>query len=600
MLRIGGDSPDLYIGVDVGTQSVRACIVDGNTGEILSSTSHPIRIWNPAPDFYHQSTSNIWTQTCAAVRDALATSGANPSSVKGVGFDATCSMAVLDANMQPVAVRDGDPDEQNVVLWMDHRATKEAAHIASTYPSLLPPLGGSLDPEHPLPKLAWLLSNLPPQHFSRIAHAVELPEWLCWRATDSTARSACSFFSSCVCERTGSGKDDCDLEQYRHTPDLWTSTGYTKLGPDSDYSLLGGAKPVILPPGHPVPGGLSPRAAVDLGLAPGTPVGMALIDAHAGWAGSVAVALGGSGGRSNSALRSLSRRMVSTCGTSACHYIAARRAVDVHGVWGPYEGRLGDRGWWLSEGGQGAVGSAIDHVLTTHSAYSAAQAIATKFHLSVPSYLNSLLPTLTSPDSRPSFHLLTRHLHVLPDFHGNRSPYPHPHALGTVSGIPLHPADSVKHLAVLYLATMQGLAYGVAEVVEAVVAGTGRDGDGGHAVDEVVMCGGLAGNEVWVQTVADVLGRRVLIPRNPESASLLGAAVLGAHAHHVSTSSINSSLQSIPLSETILRLTGARTPAQVVEPTTDEGLRQYHRRKRKVYGDMRKRALEWREWVDEN
>ncbi|KXS11705.1 Pentulose kinase [Gonapodya prolifera JEL478] len=618
-----------YVGVDVGTGSVRACVIDGN-GTLLASAASPIRTWHPQPSFYHQSTRDIWQSTVQVVREVMERSHTSADEVMGIGFDATCSMAVLDAEKEAVAVRQGDPDDQNVVLWMDHRAVKMAHHIARTYPSILPSLGGTFDPEHPLPKLAWLHANLPPAHWARIKHAVELPEWMCWRATEGEERSGCSFFASSVCEREPGpvpeqeqalGSTNPTTTRYVHTPPLWHATNLKPLGPDTAYSLLGGQHPAVLPPGHPVPGGFSARAAKEMGLNAGTPVGMALVDAHAGWAGCVAVGVGAGGDDSTvTALRSrLERRMVSTCGTSACHYVATTRAVDVPGVWGPYEGRLGDQGWWVTEGGQGAVGAAIDHVIGTHSAYASVSSEAADRGLSVPNYLNTLLPTLASPSTpddpspspSPSFHYLTRHLHVLPDFHGARSPHPHTHALGTVSGIPLHAPTSTHHLATLYLATLQALAYGIAEVVEAMEAGRGRDGGGGLEVEEIVMGGGLAGNDVWVQTVADVTGRPVIIPPNPTSTSLLGAALLGAHAHFVTESSSSdpgvnakstigaSNPPPIPLTTTILRLTATQAPDHVVHPTRDTALREFHERKRKVYADMREQALKWRKWMEE-
>ncbi len=49
--------------------------------------------------------------------------------VRGIGFDATCSLVALDANDKPVTVSPTGKDEQNIIVWMDHRApTEQATH----------------------------------------------------------------------------------------------------------------------------------------------------------------------------------------------------------------------------------------------------------------------------------------------------------------------------------------------------------------------------------------------------------------------------------------------------------------------------------------
>lgn len=48
-----------FIGVDVGTQSVRAGLITPY-GAVVSTASYPIKTWNPEPDIYEQSSNNIW------------------------------------------------------------------------------------------------------------------------------------------------------------------------------------------------------------------------------------------------------------------------------------------------------------------------------------------------------------------------------------------------------------------------------------------------------------------------------------------------------------------------------------------------------------
>ncbi|KAJ3510779.1 hypothetical protein NMY22_g15865 [Coprinellus aureogranulatus] len=161
------DSDALYIGIDVGTGSARAALTRSD-GTLLHSGSYEIRTWRSATDhrIYEQSTSDIWGRICAAVKDCLegaAQEFANQSlawtrsgvpselakRVRGIGFDATCSLAVTDFDGESISVTDGadlgsPAGERNVILWADHRAEKEAEEINSTV--------GDGDPQDPLVK----------------------------------------------------------------------------------------------------------------------------------------------------------------------------------------------------------------------------------------------------------------------------------------------------------------------------------------------------------------------------------------------------------------------------------------------------------------
>lgn len=139
-----------YIGFDVGTGSGRACLVD-RSGKLIAEHSVPTLTHRSPTDhrIFEQSTTNIWTSLSTSCREILKTSGVNPALVKGVGFDATCSLAVVNKSGQPVSVSrtgssEDDENDQNlgtevsgeeawnVILWADHRAEAEAEQINAT------------------------------------------------------------------------------------------------------------------------------------------------------------------------------------------------------------------------------------------------------------------------------------------------------------------------------------------------------------------------------------------------------------------------------------------------------------------------------------
>jgi ribulose kinase len=84
-----------YVGVDVGTGSVRAALVSSE-GRVVRTHSRELSIHNPRPDFYLQSSTQIWQLVGECVRQV--TDGDLGNSVIGVGFDATCSLVVVDAD----------------------------------------------------------------------------------------------------------------------------------------------------------------------------------------------------------------------------------------------------------------------------------------------------------------------------------------------------------------------------------------------------------------------------------------------------------------------------------------------------------------------
>src|SRR6266851_6536093 len=92
-----------FIGIDVGTSSARAGVFD-ETGTLLATTRNPITVWHEAGSVVEQSSSEIWTACAASVRAAMAEAAIPPSAVAGLGFDATCSLVVLDAAGGPLTV----------------------------------------------------------------------------------------------------------------------------------------------------------------------------------------------------------------------------------------------------------------------------------------------------------------------------------------------------------------------------------------------------------------------------------------------------------------------------------------------------------------
>lgn len=143
-----------------------------------------------------QSTTDIWKAICTVVKTCLDESKIDPKSVSGLGFDATCSLAVFDLDGKPVSVVGPDFTEtsdevRNVILWLDHRPELETAEINATKHSLLRYVGGTMSIEMEMPKVLWLKRHMPKELFSKCVF-YDLSDALVHLSTGFDARSFCS------------------------------------------------------------------------------------------------------------------------------------------------------------------------------------------------------------------------------------------------------------------------------------------------------------------------------------------------------------------------------------------------------------------------
>jgi FGGY-family pentulose kinase len=244
-------------------------------------------------------------------------------------------------------------------------------------------------------------------------------------------------------------------------------------------------------------------------------VGVAIIDAHAGGLGVL-----GAGLRASAmSAATLERRVALIGGTSSCHMAVSARPRFVPGVWGPYFSAMVP-GLWLTEGGQSATGALIDHVIFSHAAAAPLLVGASKAKRTIYELLNERLEILARKTSAAFPAELTRHLHIQPDFHGNRSPRANPTLRGAVSGLTL--SASADDLALQYLAAIQAVAHGTKHIIDAMNAR-------GYRINTLAACGGGTKNPIFLREHADITGCEIILPKEPE-AVLLGAAMLGAVA----------------------------------------------------------------------
>ena len=471
----------LYIGVDVGSGSARAGLFDA-AGKKLAQAVSPIKHFHPAPDFVEQSSSDIWEQVCKVVNAVINESDIPPEQVRGIGFDATCSLVSVDADNRPVTVSPTGIDDQNIIMWMDHRAMAEAAEINQTDSDVLQYVGGEVSPEMELPKLKWLKRHLPEQ-YQRAAKFFDLADYLVYRSSGQDIRSVCTK----VCKWTYlAHKKSWDMSLLEQL-DLADLIADEKIG-DKIVDLGSSA------------GQLTETAASELGLTTQTTVAVGIIDAHAGGVGII-------GDKPESTLAIIG-------GTSSCHMAVSKEPVFVDGVWGPYWGAMVP-GTWLSEGGQSAAGSLIDHVIRDSVFYPELMKMAEEQKRSHYEILNDEVACLEAEN--PTF---SAHFHLLGYHHGNRSPRANPYLKGMVSGLSIN--KDLTELARIYMAAIQSVSYGTRHIIESM-------NRAGHKITRIHMCGGGTKNPLWLREHANVTGCEIVLASEDE-AVILGSAMLAATA----------------------------------------------------------------------
>jgi FGGY-family pentulose kinase len=485
----------IFLGIDIGTSSVRVGAFD-EQGRLRGKGEHPIRIWRPRPDFVEQSSEDIWRATGKAIRICLNTGGIDPRGVKGISFDATCSLVALGNGFEPITISPTGKQNQNIIVWMDHRATSQAKIINETGHEVLRYVGGRISPEMEPPKLMWIKENLK-ETWTRAKRFMDLADYMVYRTTEIDARSLCTT----VCKWTylghegSSGTYRMGFFEQIGIPDLFDQERVPLVA-----RPLGGAA-----------GAMTKVAAEALGLRQGIPVGVGIIDAHAGGIGLLGTVLEDSQIGENP----FNHAIALIGGTSSCHMAVSSAPRFIHGVWGPYYGAM-IPGMWLNEGGQSATGSLIDLVIKNNSSYLSISKAARAESIDIYTFLNSRVEKIKKESG------LERicNLHMLPYHHGNRSPRADPGARGMVSGLTL--SQTPEDVALWYYATIQAIAYGTRHIIDAMNAS-------GYDIGRVHFCGGHLRNRVFIQEHADITGCSLIIPEEPE-AVLLGGAILGAVA----------------------------------------------------------------------
>lgn len=333
-------------------------------------------------------------------------------------------------------------------------------------------------------------------------------------------------------------------------------------------------------------GTLCEKAAAELGLPAGIAIGSGVIDAYAGWIGTVGAKVKLDAGQlieevaKNDKAQAFTR-LAAVAGTSTCHLAMSPDPVFVNGVWGPYKDTI-IPGYWMAEGGQSATGELLKHVIETHPAFNQAHSIAESYHANIYEYLNEHLKEMVQDQKAPCVSYLGRHFFFYGDLWGNRSPIADPNMTGSIFG--LTSDKSVDGLAMYYYGTLEFIALQTKQIVETM-------NNAGHNITSIFMSGSQCQNDILVRLIASACDMPVIIPRYIHAAVCHGAAMLGAKA-----ASSDSEGRTEDLWDIMDRMS---KPGKKVMPTDDGNEKALLQAKYKVFLEQCFGQQKYRQMVDD-
>ena len=482
------------IGVDFGTLSGRAAIVDVSTGEEIASSVHPyangvidehlpgssIRL---EPDWALQDPDDYLEVFKQAIPAALKYSGVSSEDVIGIGIDFTaCTMLPTKADGTPLSFLSEWRQRPHawVKLWKHHAAQPEANRLNAIaretgFGDILERYGGKISSEWFFPK-AWQILNEDPGLYAAADRLIEAADWVVWQLTDVETRNSCTAGYKAMWSKV----------------DGFPPKAFFKaLDPRLENIVEEKMKREILPLGVKA-GSLTPQAAAWTGLKAGTAVAVANVDAHVSVPAATVTESG---------------RMVMIMGTSICHMVIGESEQIVPGMCGVVmDGIVPNKPGF--EAGQSCVGDHFQWFTENCVPYEYHQA-AEQAGISVHQYLEVKAAAQKPGESG---------LLALDWWNGNRSVLVDVDLTGMMLGMTLlsKPED-------IYRALIEATAYGTRLIIETFEKNK-------VPIHELIATGGLPDrNKLLMQIYADVTGLPIFIPLASQIGAL-GSAMHGAVA----------------------------------------------------------------------
>ena len=482
------------IGVDFGTLSGRAVIVDVADGRELATAVHdysngvideslPGTDILLEPDWALQDPNDYIEVFKHAIPAVLEESGVDPADVIGVGIDFTaCTMLPTKADGTPLCFLPELREDPHawVKLWKHHAAQPEANKLNATarkagFGAILDRYGGKISSEWFFPK-AWQILDEAPAVYAAADRLLEAADWVVWQLCGVETRNSCTAGYKAMWSKSEG-----------FPPPAF----FKALDPQLEHIVAEKMMTEILPLGAKA-GEITAQAAAWTGLKVGTAVAVANVDAHVAVPAATVTDTG---------------RMVMIMGTSICHMVVGENEEIVPGMCGVVQdGILPDLPGF--EAGQSCVGD--------HFQWFVENCVPENFEIEARHKGVSIHELLEekAADQKPG----ESGLLALDWWNGNRSVLVDVDLTGMMLGMTLltRPEE-------IYRALIEATAYGTRLIIE-----TFNQND--VPIRELIATGGLPDrNKLLMQIYADVTGLPIYIPEATQIGAL-GSAMHGAVA----------------------------------------------------------------------
>jgi L-ribulokinase len=477
------------IGVDFGTESGRALLVDADNGREVATAVYPyphgvIDQHLPGsdrplpPDWALQHPLDYIEVLKTTIPAVLKAANVRPEEVAGIGIDFTaCTMLPVTHDGTPLCTL--DPWRNNphawVKLWKHHAAQPQADLINETArqrgENWLQRYGGKISSEWFFSKALQILQEAP-EVYAAADRLIEAADWVIWQLTGVETRNACTAGYKAMVQ----DGDYPSRDYFAALDPRFADVVDTKMS--RQFAPLGGCA-----------GRLTEQAAAWTGLRPGTAVAVANVDAHVSVPAATVTEPG---------------RMVMIMGTSTCHLMLGEQLQQVEGMCGVVRDGI-IPGYYGYEAGQSGVGDIF--------AWFVNNAVPPEYHEAAKAAgldLHSYLEREAARQEPGESGLL-----ALDWWNGNRSILVDADLTGLLIG-----ATLATRAPDIYRALIEATAFGTRIIIESFV-------ERGIAVNELVAAGGLPEkNKLLMQIYADVTGR----PMKLAASALAGALGSAMHA----------------------------------------------------------------------